>query len=186
MAEEATEEAQVEDEEVVEKKKAGLMPKILTLIVGMSIGSGAGVFAVGPMVGERMALGPTGAEGEDTHAPAEDDGHGGGGGDSGGGGPSSDFHLIENLVVNPARSEGTRFLLITIAVEMEDPSNNAVLLERDMELRDGLLRSLGQHTVAELSDINARDFLTDELKVALQNVLSLKVRRILIPQFVIQ
>ena len=74
----------------------------------------------------------------------------------------------------------------TRGTEGDDGVIRGFLVERDMELRDALLRSLGRHTVSELADINARDFLTDELKVALQSVLQLKVNRILIPQFVIQ
>lgn len=185
MADEPIDET-LSDEEVDDlfgkpSKKGGLLSKLMILIVGVGIGGGAGFYFVGPMVGERLAMAATPSDGGQA-----DDGSGGDAGEEEEEADPADFHLIENLVVNPAESEGTRFLLISIAVQMASSEANDVLIERDMELRDALLRALGQHSVAELSDINARDFLIDELKVALQSVLNLKVNRILIPQFVIQ
>ena len=77
---------------------------VIALVVGLIVGAGAGVFAIGPMLAKRLAPAPAlatvgGAAGSDARAddalPA----------DRG----AVTIHLIDNLVLNPANAGGAAF-----------------------------------------------------------------------------
>ncbi len=97
------------------------------------------------------------------------------------------LHLIDNLVVNPARSRGTRFLLVSVAVQVRQPATTDMVSERDVELRAALLLVLGARSVDELTDIEQRASIVDEVRATIVDVLGPDVvHDIFIPQFVIQ
>jgi flagellar FliL protein len=144
--------------------------------VGLAVGALAGVVGVGPIIAQRITverLSPVGAAEVRTDPSASWE-------------PGVIYEL-ENLIVNPASSQGTRFLVVTLAVELDGPVTAAELERREAEARDAILRILGAKTVAELSDIGARDTLKAELVDALEGVVRVgEVRRLYLPQFVIQ
>lgn len=97
------------------------------------------------------------------------------------------LHLIDNLVVNPAGSRGTRFLLATIAVEVAAPELLAGVAARDVVLRSALLLALGAMTVDELTDIAHRPVVMEALRETVVGVVGADVvRNVFVPQFVIQ
>ena len=97
------------------------------------------------------------------------------------------MYTIDNLVLNPAGSGGTRFLLLSIAFEMKDAGALEAIKARDAELRDAVLVTLGSKTVEQLSDMVSRDSLKVELRTATAKTLHTRgVRRVYFPQFVIQ
>jgi flagellar protein FliL len=190
-------------------KSGGLkshLPLIVALLAGLVVGGGAGAFVVGPALASGIA--PAGApvprkvaHAEEEAAEEEGSDHGAdeesadeeeeeeSGGEHGGGGKGGETatHIIDNLVLNPAESGGTRFLLLTVTFEVK----NAALLEkmkaRDAELRDAVLVTLGTKTVEQLADMTQRDALKNELKAAAAKLFKKgAVRRIYFPQFVIQ
>ena len=96
-------------------------------------------------------------------------------------------HTIDALVVNPADTEATRFLMATLVVVADRQAVVDQLKERDAEAREVVLRALGSKTVAELSDLAKRDELKEELRQALLGVVDAgRILRIHLPQFVIQ
>lgn len=165
-------------------RKGGKLLPLVAAFAGLAGGAVAGVSFLAPTVGSRLAAA----------APApgteSDDGHGGGGGgDHGeGGGDSGDaLRLVDNLVVNPAHSEGTRFLLVSVALEPGTPAIGDAIVARDVEIRDAMLRVLGAKTVDQLVDIGQRGVIAEELKAAAEGILGEgTIHRIFIPQYVIQ
>jgi flagellar protein FliL len=94
---------------------------------------------------------------------------------------------LENLVLNPAGSGGSRFLLLTVSIECKDAAAVTTLQSRDAELRDVVLSSLGQKTVDELADIAGRDVIKEQLATALNERFGKKtVLRVYFPQYVVQ
>ena len=183
MAEEGV--PQEGDQEEPPKKKGKLL-LILGLVVGLGGGGAAGALFLAPMIGERLAAPEAEEAGADGHG---DEGEaGGGGGDHGEEAPTTGVvHLVDNLVVNPAQSNGTRFLLANVAFETTDSGLDEVITARDFEIRDGLLRVLGSRTVAELTDYGLRESIVAELQAAIEEVLGEgSVLRIYLPQYVIQ
>ncbi len=156
-----------------EKPRRGLIVPLLAALVGSGIGGAAGTLFVGPALGPALA------------ARAQEGG-GGKGGHEGGG--ETTLRTLENLVVNPAGSEGTRYLLVSVAVQVAEPDQVEVLAARDVALRHALLQSLGAKTVKELADIEKRPALVQELKETLSEVLGdeVEITQIYLPQYVIQ
>jgi flagellar protein FliL len=156
---------------------------IVAAIVALLGGGAAGVFALGPMLG-----GGGHAESEEGgHGEAEEEG--GHGKKSGGHGASagSPVFAIENLVVNPAGTQGTRFLIATVAIEAADAETATELHARDPEIRDVLLGLLSKRTVDQLSDLDGRENLKEEIRVAIEGVVGAKrIVRVFIPQYVLQ
>lgn len=166
-------------------KSKKLLLLVAVIVGGVVIGGGAGVYLAGPLLAGGAP--PAGAAatkegGEHGEAAAE---HGGGGehGEAAGG----VVHLVENLVLNPAKSGGSRFLLMSIGFAVEDEAASKMLEERDPELRDVIIRCFGAKTVDELVDVAHRDSLKTELRQAVDERFGAStVRDIYFPQFVIQ
>jgi len=174
---------EVPAEEEAPKKKGGKLLLILGLLVGLGGGGAAGAIFLGPMIGQRLAAGAS-EGGEDPVDGHEEEG-GGGGGE--GGEVAGVVHLIDNLVVNPAGSNGTRFLLASVAFETSDASLDEPITARDLEIRDGLIRILGMKSVGQLTDYAFREQLVAELHGAIEGVIGEgTVLRIYLPQYVIQ
>lgn len=166
----------IEEQTEETAKKGGFVPLIAALVLSLGGGGAIGLTAVGPKVGEKLAA-------RATAEPNVGAAHGGGHGD----GESAPLHVVDNLVVNPAGSGGSRFLLTSIALETVSPAAAESLMERDLEIRDAFLMVLGAKTVEQLSDISLRPVLSRELLASVQELVGTGiVTRILIPQFVIQ
>lgn len=163
------------------KKKGGAVMAVVAAVVAASAGGFAGISFVGPRVGESLARDPTAvvAEKGDGHG---DDGHGG---DYGSDEPQ--LHVIENLVVNPAGTNASRFLMASVALAPGPQADVETLAARDIELRDALLRLLGTKTVPQLADIASRNAIKEEMMTVLSELLGEGwVKRIYLPGFVIQ
>lgn len=169
------------------------LPLLAALAGGLAVGAGTGAVVVGPVAAKALgfsttadAASPAGdAGGHD--APAEDDGHGGPAADSGAGSDSPLVSTLDNLVLNPAGSGGTRFLLLTVSMECASNAGLATLAARDAELRDVVLSTLSRKTVDELADVASRDSIKTELITALNGRFGKgTVLRVYFPQYVVQ
>lgn len=169
------------------------LPLIAALAGGLAVGAGTGAVLVGPVAAKALGFA---ADPASSHAPAADDGHGEEAADDGHGeeadsaGSSADEPLVttlENLVLNPAASGGTRFLLLTVAMECSTEDCMNTLRTKDAELRDVVLTSLSRKTVEELADVTARDDIKGELRSALNERFGKNmVLRVYFPQYVVQ
>lgn len=174
-------------------------PKLPLLIgmvaVGLAVGGGTGAAVLGPMVAKKMgksapivAPAETGA-GEEASGEGEHEGAGEAksGGEEGKAAGAAEVLLLENLVLNPAGSGGSRFLLLTVAVEAGKASALEQFKARDAELRDIVLTALGTKTVEQLTDITQRDLFKNELQAAVDARFGKQaVKRLYFPQFVVQ
>lgn len=177
MAEEQT--TAEESAEGGEAKKGGKLLMVGGLVGGLALGSVAGLFVLGP----RLAPSPAHAA---TAKPAEKkEGEGKDG--EGKKGEAAPVYQIDNLVLNPAGSGGTRFLLMSVALEVKDAAAAESLKGRDAELRDAILRLIGTMTVEQISDAWSHDALRSQLVTAVNQIVGAgTVRRAYFPQFVIQ
>ena len=157
------------------------------VVVGIAIGGGTGAAVVGPMVAKKLGkvVAPhadSAGVGGEAAAAGE---HGGAEGEKGG--SAEAVHLLENLVLNPAGSNGSRFLLLSVAIETGTPAVAADMTTRDAELRDIILTSLGTKTVDQLTDISTREGIKVELMTAISGRFGKNtVKRLYFPQFVVQ
>ena len=157
------------------------LPLIAMIAVGLAIGGGTGAAFVGPMVAKKM--------GKSAEALAVDSADASGGHDAEAGkeGPVAAVHLMENLVLNPAGSGGSRFLLLSVALEAGNSTMEADMTARDAELRDIILTSLGTKTVDQLTDIANREGIKNEVQAAIAARFGKSsIKRLYFPQFVVQ
>ena len=183
------------DEEQSQESKtdaAPAKPKKLLLIGiiagGLILGVLGGVFALGPMLAKKLGGPATASAATASEAGAKSE-HG----EKGAHGEktekaSSTVHMMENLVLNPAGSNGTRFLMVAVAAEVADEKVSEQLTARDAEMRDAILRLLGQRTVEQLADMQIREPMKRQLIDSLNARLGSKdaIKRVYFPQFVIQ
>ena len=162
--------------EPTEDRKKGGMLTVVAAVVAASAGAFLGLQFLGPTVGTTLASEPA-AESEE----GSEDGY------EGADDAVTQVHIIDNLIVNPAGSNGTRYLIASIALAPGSGGSIEDLDARDVELRDALLRLLGSKTVEVLSDIAQRDALTEEMLTTLDEMLGEGVvQRVFLPQFMIQ
>ena len=78
---------------------------------------------------------------------------------------------IEDIVVNPAGSGGTRYLCTTVALESTKSVVADEVAEREPQIRDTLIEILSKRTVEDLSALSTREELREEIKVAVNGLL---------------
>ncbi len=78
---------------------------------------------------------------------------------------------IEDIVVNPAGSGGTRYLCTTVALESTKPAVADEVVEREPQIRDALIEILSKRTVEDLSALSTREELRAEIKTAVNGLL---------------
>jgi flagellar FliL protein len=94
---------------------------------------------------------------------------------------------IEDIVVNPAGSSGTRYLCTTVALESTKPLVADEITTREPQIRDTLIEILSRRSVEELSALSTRDELRAEIKTAVNEMLtSGEVVGVYLSNFVLQ
>jgi flagellar FliL protein len=146
--------------------------KVMMMAVGgLVIGLAAGFLGVGPVLAKNKAATPAKVE-------HKAEGHGEGG---------TAVWPIENLVLNPAGSNGTRFLMVNATFEMKDEAAKEAAKDREAEARDVILALLGKKPIEVLSDINQREQIKKEVLAAVAPLFPKGVvTKVFFPQFVIQ
>ena len=98
-----------------------------------------------------------------------------------------EFMEMENMIVNPSGTDGKRYLMIKIGLESDKAKALAEVTEKEVVVRDVLLRTLSAHTVDELGDLALRDELKNELRLAINEILEKgEVTRVYFTQYVLQ
>jgi flagellar FliL protein len=145
------------------------------IIGGLLVGALAGAFVFAPRLrGSPQPAKPS----HDAEAPASAHGEAA---------APPTVYTLDNLVLNPAQTAGTRFLMVSVALELNGATAQQAVQARDAEVRDAILRTLGGKTIAELSNIALRDSIRSELQTSLATKFPAgTIRRIYFPQFVIQ
>lgn len=181
MAEEATAATETPKEEAPKAKKGGLVLTLIAAVASLTVGGGVGVFVVGPRLAVGGGSDDAAAHGE---ATAEESGGGGHGKSEA---KASPVYTMDNLVVNPAGTNGTRFLIVSFAVEVANAGLVESLAEHDAEIRDAVLHMLASRTVEQLNDLAARDELKVEVRAKVESLIGASnVYNIFLPQFVLQ
>lgn len=142
---------------------------IMLAVAGLLAGAAAGLFGLGPVLAKKKAMTPPPPPKAEAEAA------------------SSVTHEISNIVLNPANSGGTRFLMVTAAFELKDGKAEQMMKDREAEVRDHILALLGKKTVEDLTDINARDLVKKEVLDTIAPLFPKgSVIKVFFPQFVIQ
>ncbi len=203
--------------EGTEPKKKGLPPFVIPIVLAL-VGLGSGGFVGAKVVGPKLTAGiaqnltlddlnahagkkkKKAVEGDDEHAEEgehdEEEGEEGEDGEHAEGAKGEAGHAaaplppytIADLVLNPAGSGGTRFLMLSVAFDMKDSAATELVKARDAEIKDAVLALVGAKTVEQLSEVSSREPLKAEINALVSKILKKKklIKRVSFPQFVIQ
>jgi flagellar FliL protein len=164
--------------------KKGMM--IGLLVGGLVLGGATGTFVVAPkLVPAVPAVGDSAsAHGEEGEAEGEGE-HGKAGEGEEGAAPK--MVTLDNIIVNPAGSQGSRFLMTSVAIATEDEKLETALRDRQVELRDKVTTVLEVMTMQQLTAVGARDTVKTRVQAMVVQMLGGKPKvKVFIPQFVIQ
>lgn len=99
-------------------------------------------------------------------------------------------YRLDNIIVNPANSDGQRFLMCSIAIQADDPEALDILREHEIELRDRVVTLLAAESIESLTAAGVRDSLRSRILTAIVPVLGEEGEgvelQVYLPQFVIQ
>lgn len=157
-------------------------PVVLIGVIALALAAGAGGgFVLAPRLAPSAHAA---ADAADEHEEAAAEGSGEAKPGKGGGGR---IFRLDNLIVNPAGSEGTRFLMATVAFEVETEAAEAALKEHEVQVRDLVVSQLESQTMQMLTRAAARDSIKRQLGRVVASVVGPKSRvTVYLPQFVIQ
>ncbi len=161
------------------------LPLLALVAVGLAVGGGTGAKFVGPLVAKKMGRAVPGAHADSTTAHADSTASDSTSKEGASTAPS--VHLLENLVLNPAGSGGSRFLLLSVAIETSSATVATDMQARDAELRDIILTALGSKSVEQLTEMSTREGMKHELQTAIGlRFGKTAAKRVYFPQFVVQ
>lgn len=152
--------------EEIPAASGGKMP-IIAAVGALLVGVAAGMFVIAPRLpGAAPAKHEAPAEGEEA--------------------PKKVLFELENVIVNPAGSQGQRFIVATVAFEVSSEATRNVLHESETQIRDAVTGVLERKTVDELLAPGARDSLRDAFAKVVAPYLKGEKVQVFIPQFLVQ
>ncbi|MAO63677.1 MAG: hypothetical protein CL666_01625 [Balneola sp.] len=94
---------------------------------------------------------------------------------------------LEELVVNPANTNGKRYLLVEISLELSDQTHISVLQAKNNRLKQELIETLSIRTIPELVKVETRDELRLELIHVINSIIEERsVRNLYFTKYVMQ
>lgn len=93
---------------------------------------------------------------------------------------------VESIIVNPAGTQGTRFLMATIAFEFSDPKAEERMRDSEVRVRDLVVTVLENQTMEALTQPGARDRVKRQLAAAVMDIADDPHMVVYLPQFIIQ
>jgi flagellar protein FliL len=101
--------------------------------------------------------------------------------------PEPEVFLIKDIIINPAGTNGTRFLMTTIGLEVNGPEGMKEVEKKEVEARDVLNSILTSKGLEELADVQRRENLRDEITQKLSGLVKENtLRHIYFSKFIIQ
>lgn len=97
------------------------------------------------------------------------------------------YYQIEEIVVNPAETEGTRYLVVSVGLKVRNSRDLDQIESQEVVIRDAMINMLGRRTVSELADIDERNQIKQELGMMTNQILGKRaVRNLFFTQYVMQ
>jgi flagellar FliL protein len=73
-------------------------------------------------------------------------------------------YVIKDVIVNPAGTNGTRYLMVDVGLEVSSPKAEEQLAKNETQVRDGLNTLFAKKTLSELEGGSMRDSLRNQVK----------------------
>ena len=97
------------------------------------------------------------------------------------------YYQIENIIINPAQSNGERYLILSLTVELDDGSALGTLERKNAEVQDRINTTVSNFNSRELSKLEYRDTVKKQLGIVINEVIGKKsVRNLFFTKYVLQ
>jgi flagellar FliL protein len=97
------------------------------------------------------------------------------------------IYPIEDIIVNPADTDGKRLLLTSIGIDLSKPEMQNDLKSREMMVKDIIISTLASKSISQLDDIAYRDSLKFEIISKMKkSIPSVLVNGIYFSKYIIQ
>ncbi|MDX1532104.1 MAG: flagellar basal body-associated FliL family protein, partial [Rhodothermales bacterium] len=98
-----------------------------------------------------------------------------------------EFKEITGLIVNPAGTGGSRYLMVSVGFESASADPLAEIEEKNVVVRDTVIALLSAHSVEALTDYARRDGLKAEIRTAVNSILRRgEIDRLYFTQYILQ
>ncbi len=175
------------------KKKGKLKLNLIIILVSQLVLAGGSFYVVSNYIKPDPAFKQALEEPKENGEALAEDGAGGGEHEV-----EKRIYLLEDIIVNPAGTRGSRYLSVSIGVEMNAATekNNGghgggeeqtPIDHKKPQLRDVLIGILSSKTIVQLSDIEEKEIIRAEILESFKEVLDpLPVYKIYFVDFVLQ
>ncbi len=158
-------------EDESEEKKSGGGTMKMVLMIGLPLmlfQAGIAYFLISKIAQPQQAVADVVEEEEDPEEPGK-------------------LYMVPDVIVNPAGTQGIRFLNITMALEFTKPEVEQELMEKEVQLRDILIGILVSKTLEDIDGADEKDMLKEEIRDKVNEMLTKgKIRRVYFSNFVMQ
>ncbi|HKL18071.1 MAG TPA: flagellar basal body-associated FliL family protein [Halalkalibaculum sp.] len=97
------------------------------------------------------------------------------------------IYQIEELIVNPAETNGKRYLLVEISLELRQKDHISLLENKKMEIKQNIIEALSDRTIDELIHSEGRELLRSELSGIINVAIGVRsVRNLYFTKYVMQ
>lgn len=94
---------------------------------------------------------------------------------------------LEEIIVNPANTNGQRYLLVQLSLELVNKKDQSLIEENRSKIRNNLIKHLSGKTVSELQGVDGKENLRyDLIKIINSSVDSRSVRNLYYSKYVMQ
>jgi len=104
----------------------------------------------------------------DSHAESKDEKDG----EHGNASDGAPVFEVEDIIVNPAGTGGTRYLSVSIGFEVKDEKTLAMLEARQPHIRDALITILGSKNIEQLTDMKQKEIARLQIKKRVSQLLA--------------
>lgn len=99
----------------------------------------------------------------------------------------SEVYMMEDIIVNPAGTGGTRFLSVSIGFEIASSETISNFAKREPLIKDALLTILGSKTIEQLSDAKEKEITRYQIKRRIEQLLKAEdIMAVYFTDFVLQ
>jgi flagellar FliL protein len=151
----ADQEAELERTPVVKSEMTQLLTRVGVIAVVAMVAVVAAYFVTVKVLKPMMATDPNAVQ-EQVEAAPENEPEPGGHEEAGNNNEEVLFE-VDQIIVNPASTVGSRFLSCSVAFELKNPEYLGRFESREIKIRDALITILSSRTVDELADARLRE-----------------------------
>ncbi len=179
--------AETNDEIKVEKKSSSITKIILFGVPAFIVQLILVYFITANILMNKAGTTASGGHGEEVVAEEGEGGEHGEEGGEHGGGSGQFIYSVDEIVANPANTNGRHLLLTALAFDLTNETGKATLEAKDFLVRDMILSVLSSKTIKELNNIELRDSIRTEISHKIEGFLpEVKINKVYFSKYILQ